>query len=1278
MRYLYIFAFLVFLNFTVNVKAQQTSKTYNTPYHTDNQNLWQPGAGGLFTIDQDFFGFNWNDNTTVGNITSISGQNFGAEISAGTWGELGSGITINFGNENVDIDYNADMNIDYPTISTFQAGDEVVFNTDWSPLSSGTGITPDMYDVNMALWLRMGMGFDMSAKLCTFGCSNNDIFDVDLPVDNYDLIELSSANGVTLLDGMMNFPPTGNYPSGFFPFVYSDPTGTITLTLNLPDNTGPNATTYLNGNDLLYRNNTQYLDMYFSIANFIGALNIPYVSQLFGNLTNSWNNGPFSLSYTLLDAGFDLGLHNKQYLRFDPEMYGKLEFPDKIDYRVVDPYNGSVISSGYDSVINYQPGQDVKIDFPCHYDFMDVVPSFRMENQFSNHTYDSISFDFVFKALSFEVNVKPTVVVPEVCVPTYKACGPRWCRVCKWCKSGEICTPPVKFDGYNASFGPLVEITPNLYNTHYDWVNNSWEMQGFNSYDSLAPIYLEPADFNLSTVSSNVLCHGGNSGQATATVSNGRPPYTYHWSNGVNYNTHQNNHSVNNLSAGTHYVSVTDDNGCMVFTDINISQPEKPLTMDTSVNHLSCNNSGDGKINVATKGGTSPYSFMWSGGQTTDSISGLSAGNHTIVITDANGCSLSETFYVTQPQELSVVIDSENVLCHGDSTGVAEAIVSGGTTPYYYNWSNGDTTSVNNNIAAGVYELTVTDQKGCTASESINIVQPSDSLVLDTIVNDVLCNGDNTGSIEVLPSGGQNPYTYSWYNENDILLNQTSNILDSIQAGTYTCIAEDINGCSEEVTVTIKEPAKFEYNISVTDVLCYGDATGMIDITLSGATPPFTYAWSDGSTNEDLDSVKAGIYDLSITDDNNCQYTINATISQPEEPLKSVVEIQNVRCYGFTDGKIEVNTSGGTEPYTYIWSDSTTTAEVTNVPAGVYSVTVTDAHACINYSGGEVKQPDAPLDMTSTIADASCFGYNDGSILVEISGGTIPYNIVWDDDEFVVNNKLHKLKNLGAGIYNIILKDKNDCSFKETYKVEQPLPVNITFQTGIVSCFGGSDGYIETEVSGGTTPYIYDWSNGSQNEDPDNLSAGVHYLELTDNHNCIVDTSVTIDSYPPLIVDYSIKPKSCKDKEDAGIEVFPSGGTEEFNYTWSNGEKSKDVYGLDAGNYSLTVTDTNSCVKIIEVDIRDNDLKCINIPTSFTPNGDSYNDKWVIRNIDTYPDALVQVYRKDGRLVFEADGSYEPWDGKFEGKDLPSGTYYYVVNLKNEDDPYTGSLTILR
>ncbi len=1269
-----ILTIFIFLLICSTGYGQTVTVPYPTLYETDGQNLWQPGTTGIFEVENEFFGFDWDYGNTFGDITSLEGLEFGAQVSAGTWGEMGSGISINFGTEEVSIDYDAVMNIEHPVVSSFQAGDEIVINTDWYPNSSSSEIAPSTYDINASLWLDLGIGFNMSAEFCAFGCTDFDIIDIDMATERYNLVELSSLNGLSLLDGEI-------YQSDpIFPYSYTDPWGVMNLTLDLPSNTGPNSNTYIGGNNVLhYTNSSHYFDLYFSIPSFIAALHIPYVSAFFANLSNSWTSGPFYLNYTLMEAGFGLGLHNKQHLKLTPEMHGTLDFPAEIDYRIVDASNGSVLESAYDSVINYRPGQNIRIDFPCNYDFMEVVPSFHMENEFQNHTYDSIAFDFIFEALSFNVGVESMTVIPEICIPIYEPCGPWYCPVCDWCHEGDICTPAIVFPGYDAGFGPLVELQPNLFNVSYDWVDNTWEMQGFNSFENQTPFVLEPAKFSVDATGVDVLCHGESTGEATATVSNGKPPYTYHWSNGASSFTHQTTHHVSGLSAGTHYVSVTDDNGCMVFTPVEIAEPANPLSIESEVSDLSCYQSNNGNIDITTNGGTPPYTWSWSNGETTESVSDLTAGVHSLTVTDANNCTYSEEFELIQPVELKLDVIGEDVHCQGDSSGSALASATGGIPPYSYIWSNGATDSILNNIPAGYYSVTVTDVNGCTTTGGTDINEPANPLSITYSTTNVACHGGSSGIIELIISGGTSPYNCDWYNaEENVWLNESSPVLSNIEAGNYHAVVTDSLGCTAEAEITITEPEAFEYTVSVTNVSCYQGTSGAIELSLSGGTTPYTYMWSNGETTQNLTDIPAGEYTLTVTDANNCMYEISATVEGPSDPVATTVTTEPVRCHGNSDGSIAAETSGGTPPYTWEWSDGSTGSELNDMPAGTYSLTVTDENGCVNYSGGEITQPEAPLTVDYSTIDASCYGYEDGSIELNVDGGTIPYQVIWNNNEYIIHNNLHRISDIPAGTYNIEIVDENQCKLYESFVIEQPEPVNISFETGKVSCFGGSDGYATTTIDGGTTPYSFSWSNGDNTQNLNNVTSGSYYLTLTDDQNCKQDTSLYIDTYPEILVEYDYESQSCRDVEDASITLDVSGGTGEFGYTWSNGSHTQNINKLSAGQYSVTVTDGNYCEKIVDINIPEVHNECINIPTSFTPNGDGYNDTWVLRNIEAYPDALVQVFAQDGRKVFEANGGYSPWDGQYEGRDVPSGTYYFVVNLRNGDEPYTGSLTILR
>ncbi len=1264
-----VFSFISILGYS------QVTEIYHTPFETNNQNLWQAGTGGLFQIDHVFFDEGFNESITFGPVYSVAGFDFGARITAGAWAQVGAGLQINFGTEQVDIKYDANMHIERPTNLSFDPGDELIINTSFTPTPPTTStIGVDEYDANIRLYLKFGMGLNMAANVCVFNCTNYNILNLNLPTTEYDMVSVSNVTGISLLDGMYHWPV-----SDAFPFHYEDPYSISTTDITMPSNAGANV--YLQGNELhSFVNPTNsddaYFKVYFSIPKFIGALHIPYVSTFFANLSNSWNAGPFYLNYTLLESGFRIALFHKQHLVLDPTMKGKFNFETDLDYQVINPNSGSVISQGYGSEINYTVGERIKIDYPCNYDFLDVTPSFDMDNTFTNHTYDSIALDFVFQMLSFNMGMNSVTVIPAACIPIYYPC-PSWSNPLKMCKK-TVCTPAVVFGGFDTGFGPLVDWQPNLFNIKYDWCDNNWEMGGFNSFPNQAPFRLEPRKFSVDLNVTDVLCYGEETGTATATVTNGNPPYVYEWSNGEVVSTNQPNNTQTGLPAGTHWVIVRDEKNCSVFDSEVIVEPLAPLAMTFNTANPNCFASNDGGIDINITGGTTPYSFLWSNGETTEDISNLDAGDFSVTVTDFNSCILVEDFTLTKPEDMLITVTSENVSCYGESTGTIEIEVYGGVAPYTYLWNTGSTSSSDMNLAVGTYQITISDANGCEKYEIVDITGPANPLDYTSTVSDVQCYGDSTGSINVIANGGTPPYTYLWYNADNNIINQTSSTLVDMPAGTYQLIIADNLLCGDTVTFNIEQPEPMIYEFTVQDVLCKGQATGEVSIAVSGATSPYTFAWSNGETTETITDLLAGEYLVTVTDFVGCTSVYSTSVGEPAEELFVETEITDVLCYGESTGAILSVILGGTSPYTYSWSNGETTMEIIDVPAGMYTVTVVDAHNCIVLSGGVVKEPEQPLGIDYTVTPVSCFGYDDGSIDITMSGGTIPYSFIWDDNTYIFSTNQQSIEKLYAGIYNIRIKDDNNCFVVSEFIVMSPDSVTIDLASTLVSCFNGSDGSLTPSVTGGTEPYSYEWSNGDNTEILDNVPEGNYNLTVTDNNNCKYLAADIVESFTEIVLASEITPITCKDIDDATISVVVAGGTGNYFYVWSNGSTSQNVENLASGAYSLTVSDDNHCESYYEFEIEPNYIECLNIPSSFSPNNDGINDTWVIRSIYSYQDASVQIFNKWGSILYESVGTYIPWDGTFNGNSLPAETYYYIIDLNNGDSPYTGTVTILR
>jgi gliding motility-associated-like protein len=1270
MKKLYLFCFLA-LTFNV-LRAQVTPVTYYTPFHTENQSLWQQGTSGVFDIDYIFFNQTWNNSGTYGGITNIAGYQFGATVTAGTWGEIGSGLEINFGTEQLDIDYVANQVIQKPTDNTFFTGDQIMLNTSFNPVAVPTSnMVTDEYDANITLWLKFGMGMSMSANVCVFSCTNFPIFNINLPTDTYDIVDISSTNGVTLLEGLYHWELDDYFP-------WTDSEDIITIDIDMPSNAGANV--YLHNKNLhSFANPTDpYFDVYFSIPKFIGALNIPYVSAFFGNLSNSWSYGPFYLSYTLMEAGFYLGLYHKQHLTLYPTMKGRLDLPTRVDYAIVHPTNGTVLSNGFDSIINYTVGQRVRINYPCNYDYMDIVPSFRMENQFTNHTYDSIALDFVFDMLAFDIGMNSVTVIPEICIPIYYPCGPWYCVVCDWCYSHSECTPAVVFPGFNWGFGPLVHWQPNLFNIKYNWCNNTWEMQGFNQFPNQAPFRLQPRKMSVAVNTNDVLCYGNSTGSATAVVTNGKPPYIFQWSNGAVVNQNSPTNTQTGFGAGTHFVTVKDANGCMVFEGFIINEPENPLLATSQYSDPNCFDSFDGFINSGISGGTPLYSYNWSHGPSTPDVSGLDAGAYSLTVTDNNGCILTQSWVLTKPDDIIVDIESQNVLCHGDNSGWIILDVDGGIPPYTYGWSNSETTNMNLNLTADSYTVTVTDEHLCSKIHTIVIDEPTDALATTTLTENVSCFGGSNGWISTSQSGGTPPYSYQWYDASNTILNNFMPELYDISAGNYSLIVTDSNGCTDSLSFTLTQPDALQHSFTVQDVLCWGYSTGSIDISLSGATPPFTYIWSGGQTSSSVNSLPAGNYSVTVTDSNGCEYYLETTVTQPAAELTSSTIVTDVRCYGDSTGHIDSDVIGGTPPYTYLWSNGQTTSSIDWIPAGTYTLTVTDNNGCVSYSGGTVEQPNDPITIDATIEPALCFGDNNGSISLIISGGTLPYTLIWDDDTYIMQTNQQTITNLPSGPFNFTVTDANGCIVYESYTISEPDPVTIDFVTTPVHCFNGNDGTASAIITGGTQPYSYEWSNGSTQEQLTGVTAGMFSVTITDQNDCQYYGNVEIGSFPALDASWEIEPVSCKDLADASIHIIVAGGAGNYTYQWNTGAVTPYIEQIGPGDYTIIITDENLCDLELNFSIAQVFNECMRIPSSFTPNGDGINETWVLGNIDAYEDAKVQIFNKWGNLLYETRGQYIPWDGKWNGNPLPSETYYYIIDLGNGDDPYTGTVSIIR
>ena len=710
------------------------------------------------------------------------------------------------------------------------------------------------------------------------------------------------------------------------------------------------------------------------------------------------------------------------------------------------------------------------------------------------------------------------------------------------------------------------------------------------------------APLSLTFTRVNVLCNGGLTGSINLTPAGGTAPYSFSWSNGAT------SEDLSGLAAGTYTVIVTDANGstggCTATTTVTITQPLAPLTLTATQTNVLCFGASTGAINLTPSGGTTPYTYTWSNGATTQDLSGIVAGTYTVVVNDANGttggCTATTTVTITQPAAALTLSSTQvNVLCNGATTGSIDLTPAGGTAPYAYAWSNGATTQDLTGLAAGTYTVNVTDANGlagsCAATATIIITQPAAPLSLTFTRVNVLCNGGLTGSINLTPAGGTAPYSFSWSN------GATSEDLSGLAAGTYTVIVTDANGstggCTATTTVTITQPlAPLTLVTSQTNVLCFGASTGAINLTPSGGTTPYTYTWSNGATTQDLSGIVAGTYTVVVNDANGttggCTATTTVTITQPAAALTLSSTQVNVLCNGATTGSIDLTPAGGTAPYTYSWSNGATTQDLAGLAAGTYTVNINDANGvtggCAATLTATITQPTLLTQAVTAFTypsgtNISCFGLSDGSVNLTIGGGNPGYTYLWSNGAVTED-----LSNVPAGNYSVTVTDLNGCTITSTITLTQPalltsglVPAVYVGGFNTTGCL--SNGAIDLSVGGGNPGYTYNWSNGSTSQDISALPAGPYSVTVTDINGCQITSSIVLTSPTPLTQSISafVYPSgtniSCFGLSDGSIDLTIGGGSPMYSYSWSNGATTQDLSNVPAGTYNVTVTDANGC-----------------------------------------------------------------------------------------------------
>ncbi|HFA48003.1 MAG TPA: hypothetical protein ENJ95_03180 [Bacteroidetes bacterium] len=677
-------------------------------------------------------------------------------------------------------------------------------------------------------------------------------------------------------------------------------------------------------------------------------------------------------------------------------------------------------------------------------------------------------------------------------------------------------------------------------------------------------------------------CLEANDGSvAVINVSGGAAPYTYQWT-GLPGETDS---ILINQGAGVFEVVVTDANGCTGSLSYTLNDGPA-LNVQTAATAETCVGANDGTATVAdVPDGSAPFSYSWNDGlsQTTQTATALAPSTYEVVVTDDRGCIGTGTAQIDAAVPLDLSTSGVDATCGDSSDGTATAQVTGGVAPYTYLWDDpaAQTTATAANLPQGTYSVTVTDANNCSATASQSVGAP-DLAVLNISTTDVLCFGANDGTATVAVVGQDiSGFSVIW----DNVPPSANPTATGLAPGVYNVTVTDPIGCSVTGSTSISEPTALDLSLSSTPASCFDSSDGTAIVNVTGGTEfgngGYLYEW-DAPGNpavQMLDDVGAGTYTVTVTDANGCTAQGSITIDAPSQ-MQITEQVTNVSCFGFSDGAVSVSVAGGTSPYTYQWNDpsNSTSPAISNLVAGAYGLTVTDANNCIETLVVNVTQP-AGLTLGFNNINVVCVDDTDGVAVAVVEGGTQPYEILWETGQAT-----QAIFGLGVGSYGVTITDAHGCQVSSAAQIISTTTISSTTNAFDATCFDVANGVAIASGVDGTPPYSYEWSNGETTPQINDLFFGTYDVTVTDSDGCSVTNSATVNSPPLLVATANILSEvETFGGTEGSAEVAVTGGVPPYSILWSNGANVANVSGLSGGTHSVTVTDANSCTATAQI-----------------------------------------------------------------------------------------------
>ncbi|MCM4172497.1 hypothetical protein DHD32_13480 [Arenibacter sp. TNZ] len=863
----------------------------------------------------------------------------------------------------------------------------------------------------------------------------------------------------------------------------------------------------------------------------------------------------------------------------------------------------------------------------------------------------------------------------------------------------------------------------------------------FRITDTTTGCYVDTASYNIApydlikvsaTAITPVTCFGDNNGALQINVSGYSGPYNYTVYTGAGVataitgsaNTSTNPLTINGLTGGNYYVRVTETNVPLCLENSNtvrIISPDRALTAIVDpIANVTCSND-KGEIIVDPSGGFAPYDIVLTNTTTSQVynatdvnvmvFNGLSAGNYTVQITDANGCILNDTETLVQPAPITADITplTTTLDCYGDSYGALTAInMAGGEGVYQYQLnvydptgstivftSGGQVSPAFNNLKSGIYTITVSDGWGCDIETvRATIIDPTEVYASLIRTGPLTCLND--AELLLTANGGTGPYEYSTDDINYYPMSGGNTHSFTVPAGTYRYFVRDSFGCKSILSNEIKEdaiePLTVTIDTSAAVINCNGDNTAILIAKADGGLGNYRYelftdtaltnSIAGPQTSGIFSNLTVGSYYVRVISD-DCVVVSNETLIIEPTPLIVDDSFMNVSCNGANNGSITVNMSGGSGGYQYAISPNLdkfdTVNTFTNLAPGNYTVIAQDINGCFEQLQYTIIEP-AIIQALPTTTPEICIGSEDGTISLVISGGTAPYSTSLNsttDSDFVLDRTL--FSNLAAGTYAVFVKDAQGCMINMAVTIEPGVILNATV-TPIYECTGNIpnnsiDLVLEDPSVAPDVMYALDSTDPNDmvlEPNFSNIAPGNHYIAIAHANGCVLTLDFEIENFEPLVL-------TLEQGNINEITAVVTGGLQEYTLYFDDKDNGSDNshYITETKTHLVRVVDENGCEAMAEIFMEFIDIE---IPNFFTPDGDGQNDFWRPKNQEGFPKILTIIFDRYGREVYRMGLNDQGWDGLYHNTELPTGDYWYVIKLKGEEDDreFVGHFTLYR